>query len=123
MSTNILNFLTSSLNEDGTLVLVGHDGDLDALAVLFGLSWHTKPFPPNATTPGSALRFDLFDGDVVEASVLYQAFDGSGSVLSAPANFECSSSASSTRRSTRKNVASLTNIKKWISPLLDPSCS
>ena len=58
MTKRIIKFLENS-DESGTLILVGHDGDLDALATMFGLSWHTAPFPPNATTPGSAARFYL----------------------------------------------------------------
>ena len=85
IATEILDFLEHG---SGTLVLVGHDTQQDALAELFGISWTTSPFPPNATTPGSALRLDMLDdGSTVAASVHYQSFDGSSEVLTAPAEF------------------------------------
>jgi hypothetical protein len=113
MTETIMNFLE---NGDGTLVLVGHDADLDALAELFGMEWQTSPFPANATTPGSALRFDVMQGGNVEASVHYQAYQaGSPSkVLQVPANYMWSVDKSST--------ASLSSIKSWVEPRYDPAC-
>jgi len=75
MVHHILDYL-KQLDHNGTWVLVGHDGDLDALATLFGLSWHTRPYPPNATTPGSALRLDVpSDGSTITGSMLYNTFE------------------------------------------------
>ena len=118
MSKRIIKFLENS-DESGTLILVGHDGDLDALATMFGLSWHTAPFPPNATTPGSAVRFDLLvdENDMspqeVEASIYYQIFDGTAIVHTSPARFTSSSS----------SVETLKTIKHDLSPRLDSTCS
>ena len=120
MTKRIIKFLENS-DESGTLILVGHDGDLDALATMFGLSWHTAPFPPNATTPGSAIRFDLlvdenddmFQEEEVEASIYYQIFDGTASVHTSPARFTSSSS----------SVETLKTIKRDLSPRFDSTCS
>jgi hypothetical protein len=66
--------------------MVGHDSDLDAVATVLGLEWHTPPFPANATTPGAGVRFDLFE-DQVRASVFYQALDGGVELLQADAKW------------------------------------
>lgn len=94
MSTLISDFLagkgiSSESTNDGTLVLVGHDSDLDALGVMFGLEWNPAPFPVNATVPNSALRFD-FDDDSgsVSVSYLYTTFESATpSLRTAPATF------------------------------------
>ena len=78
MTSEIMNTLTKG--EGGSRIIVGHDSDLDAMATMFGLEWHTSPYPANATTPGSGVRFDLV-GDQVKASVFYQALDGSVDLL------------------------------------------
>jgi len=65
----------------GTRVMVGHDGDLDAIASIFGLEWFTPPFPANATTPGSSVRFDVDEVNNVKVTVQYQAFDGGEELL------------------------------------------
>ena len=86
MAAEIVNTLKGGF-EEGTRVMVGHDGDLDALAVLFGLEWVTPPFPTNATTPGSALRFDVDENDDVKLTVYYQVFDGSDTLLESDVDF------------------------------------
>jgi hypothetical protein len=104
----------------GTLILVGHDSDLDALGELFGLSWHTAPFPPNATTPGSALRFDLTlssaenenENENIAASIHYQNFNGSADVQTVPAMFQWST----------ENMPSLMSIDNYLKTRLDPAC-
>ena len=40
----------------GTVVFVGHDADLDAMATLLDIKWNPDPFPENSTMPGSGLR-------------------------------------------------------------------
>jgi len=85
MSREILDTLKAG--EGGTRIMVGHDGDLDALAEIFGLQWFTPPFPPNATTPGSGIRFDLDEDGGVSVSLHYQAFDGGDEVLFADATW------------------------------------
>eukprot|EP00656_Telonema_subtile_P007903 TRINITY_DN13709_c0_g1_i2.p1 TRINITY_DN13709_c0_g1~~TRINITY_DN13709_c0_g1_i2.p1 ORF type:complete len:218 (-),score=31.44 TRINITY_DN13709_c0_g1_i2:245-898(-) len=96
----------------GTLMLVGHDGDLDALATLFGLGWHTNPFPPNATTPGSALRIDAAADGTLDASVLYQSFDPAdpGTVHTVQAEWSA------------REHEHLEQLRQWVELRLDPTC-
>ena len=80
MASELIGFLTGSHNTTSvasdSLGFVGHDADIDALAELFGLSWHALPFPQNSTTPGSALRLDLVNsGKSIRASIVYQQFN------------------------------------------------
>ena len=113
MVDSIVDFLT---NGQGTLILVGHDTDLDAMAELFGMSWHTYPFPPNATTPGSMLRFDADGNNQISATMHFQSFNGTDEVSSAPAFFTWAGS------DNRSNVAALSEIETWLKPRLDPEC-
>ena len=114
MTDAITNFLSNS-SVTGTLVLVGHDADLDALAELFGMSWHTTPFPKNATTPGSALRFDLDTNNNVAASVQYQDYNGSSDVLTVPATFNW-------WKTSNEVLPTLEDINGWLKPRLDQTC-
>ena len=59
MARSIVEFLFADVGREATprespreasLAFIGHDGDLDALAEMFGLQWHARPFPPNSTT-------------------------------------------------------------------------
>jgi len=112
VTNEIMSFLSSG---SGTLVLVGHDTELDALAEIFGLSWSTSPFPPNATTPGSALRFDVQEDQTsIAASIHYQAFDGTTAVQTVPVDFTWSASSA---------TPSLAEIRTWLEPRLDSTCS
>jgi len=56
--------------EQGTTAFVGHDTQQGGLNGALGISWDPSPWPINATTPGSALRFDK-DGDSDTVSVSY----------------------------------------------------
>ena len=60
---------------------VGHDGNLDGLAVLLGLRWAAPPPYRGGevlpTPPGSALLFDVSPTDQVSVSFLYPTFSGS----------------------------------------------
>ena len=109
MSNVIVNHLKSGT---GTLILVGHDGDLDALGEMFGLEWETSPFPKNASTPGSALRFDASASSSIAASVHYQNFNGSMHVDTVSAEFQW----------TEDDMPSLKSIENWLKPRLDPLC-
>lgn len=76
----------------GTRMYVGHDSDLDGLATILGLSWSSPPFPPNATTPGSGLRFDVFLGEkseyFVKVDLYYTTFESDKApIFVVPANF------------------------------------
>ena len=42
------------------LILVGHDTNLSNLSGMLGLSWHLPGYPPDATPPGGALIFSLW---------------------------------------------------------------
>eukprot|EP00912_Choanoflagellata_sp_UC4_P001082 UC4_evm1s669 len=68
-----------------TSLYMGHDGNLDGLAILMNLSWNPHPFPANATPPGSALRFDLLQiiGSkqlYIRASFLFSTFERASAV-------------------------------------------
>lgn len=108
MSSEILRALGDQ--SGGTTTIVGHDGDLDAIASIFGLQWHTNPFPVNATTPGSALRIDVGDNGAVEVSVLYQIFDGSDEVKEVKAEF------------THANGGSLEDLSKFVNSRTTNDC-
>lgn len=112
MMTNVItNFLK---NGNGTLILVGHDSDLDALSEMFGMSWDTKPFPSNATTPGSALRFDISAAGNVVTSIHYQNFNGSSYVNTVPTTF--------TWLPNKNEFPTLALINEWLKPRLDAKC-
>lgn len=122
MVEEIMSFLEDRILDD-TLFLVGHDGDLDAMAEMFGLEWHTAPFPPNATTPGSALRFDLdFDHKTVSVSVAYNEFTGSSDppFRVAPANFVRYSGSPLVRKPTPNTT--LEELREYLKPRLDHRC-
>ena len=115
--SNLLANITRKLElgKAGTTFYVGHDGDLDALASLLGLSWRTHPFPENATTPGSALRFDLdANRTMVSVSVVYNEFV----------------SADATPHSVRASIGAaggassmpLTDFTQLVGRVLDPAC-
>lgn len=58
----------------------GHDGDLDALALAFQLSWEAPPWPGTSPTPpGSALAFTV-QPDEVKVEFLYPVFNGSAAI-------------------------------------------
>lgn len=91
---SIIRDVASRLNvaEAGTTLYVGHDSDIMMLNRALGLSWNAKPFPVNATLPGSMLRFDR-EGDTITASYMYVAnfSNKDGVMLSVPALFNGSS--------------------------------
>ena len=122
MVEEIMSFLDNPVLDD-TLFLVGHDGDLDAMGELFGLEWHTAPFPPNATTPGSALRFDLdFDHNTVSVSVAYNEFTGRQDrpFKVVPANFVRYGGAPMARKDLPNTT--LDELKAYLEPRLDHTC-
>jgi len=112
MVHEVMSHLQSTAN--GTLMLVGHDGDLDALATLFGLSWHSAPFPPNATTPGSGIRFDVASDGSISATLVYQDFQAS-----APDEMHTSPTAWSWTSASR---VTLNDLNSWLGPRLDETC-
>ncbi len=75
-------------------VYVGHDTQLDGLAVLLNLTWSAPPYPRDATPPGAMLRFRRTgsgDDARVEASFLYTTFgDELGTMRVANATFGAS---------------------------------
>ena len=79
----------------GTRMFVGHDGDLDGLAAILGLSWHATPYPINSTTPNSGLRFDVYEENGkknIRINVYYTTFETDDApVMVVPANFSGSS--------------------------------
>lgn len=123
MASAIMSYLRES-DADGTWVLVGHDTDLDALAALIGLEWDTAPFPPNATTPGSALRFRRTEDGAgqasVETSLIYNEFDSTApKVMSVAANFTGISPGASGAR----NALTMDAFVARVEARLDPKCS
>ena len=57
--------VTGSLGEAGdrVLVIVGHDTNISNIAGMLGISWLLDGYQPNDTPPGSALVFELWQGD------------------------------------------------------------
>ena len=116
----MVGFLTGSTSTANTAVdsdslgFVGHDSDLDALAELFGLSWHALPFPANSTTPGSALRLDLVDeGKSVQASIVYQQFNSASPPMrTVPATWT----------NFGKSTVSVTALEKWMAGRIVNEC-
>jgi hypothetical protein len=101
MAKRILDLLGNGEGDgegEGTTIIVGHDTDMDAIGALFGMSWSSSPWPADASTPGSAVRFDLeADGKTVQASLVFQVFDGpSPPMRTVPAAFTWRSGASNT---------------------------
>ena len=60
--SNLLAHVLNELNDNttSTTFFVGHDTDLNALATFFNIQWIDAPYATNHTSPGSALRFDLY---------------------------------------------------------------
>jgi hypothetical protein len=59
-------------NNNHATFMIGHDGDIDAVATALGLSWNLPhPYHPgySPTPPGSAIHFS-YDGNKVEISFL-----------------------------------------------------
>jgi len=61
----------------GSVVMVGHDTNLDAIAKLAGLEWQCGPFTPNGTPPVGGLVFTRH-GDGISIEALCTPFDGDG---------------------------------------------
>jgi len=101
---------------DGTLVLVGHDGDLDALSELFGLSWHGAPFPPNATTPGSSLRLDINADGLITSRIFYTDFSSNPKLQNTPARFNW------VEGTEKPWTTPLVSLKSHVAPKLDSEC-
>lgn len=60
---------------------VGHDTQLDGLAVLLNLTWAAPPYPTDVTAPGSMLRLTVSgEGEeaTVQADYLYTTFETTG---------------------------------------------
>lgn len=111
MSSEILSTLGGGAG--GTRVLVGHDSELDALASIFGLEWLTPPFPRNATTPGSGIRFDLSSEGEVSVSLHYQAFDGTDDLLLADAAWTWSAG---------RDTVGIAELKEYVGGKLSDEC-
>jgi hypothetical protein len=120
MATEMVGFLKGSGQsadaavDSDSLGFVGHDADLDALAALFGLSWHALPFPANSTTPGSALRLDLVDeGKSVQASIVYQQFNSDNPPMrTVPATWN----------NFGKSTVSVADLEKWMAGRIVQDC-
>ena len=74
-----------------TSIYVGHDTNLDGIAVLLNLTWSAPPYPRDATPPGSLLKLTR-DGDgddaTITAEFLYATFeDESGDLKAATTRF------------------------------------
>lgn len=70
LQASISHWVLKGLERPGTTVFAGHDTTLNALQAILGLSWIPTPWPPNATMPASALRFDRV-GKEVNISYIY----------------------------------------------------
>lgn len=85
--SNLLSHMMDDLAsaEGGASVYVGHDTNLDEIAVLLDLAWESAaPYPANTTAPGSLLRLTR-TGDEVTADFLYTTFEtADGALTTAP---------------------------------------
>eukprot|EP00913_Durusdinium_trenchii_P035830 g33528.t1 len=73
----ILKVIGDLKNPIGDSIYVGHDDDLDALAMFFDVSWEAPPWGTSSPTPpGSALTFRV-TYPTVEVEFIYPTFDGS----------------------------------------------
>ena len=67
--------------EGGVSLYVGHDTNLDGVAVMLGLAWpHAPPYPANTTVPGSILRLTA-SGGTVSAAYLYTEFENASGAM------------------------------------------
>lgn len=66
-------------------VYVGHDTNLDGIAVMLGLQWpHAPPYPANTTVPGATLRLTTTGVGAsanVSAAFLYTQFENASGVM------------------------------------------
>lgn len=87
--SNLAAHMLTDLAGTGASMYVGHDTNLDEVAVLLDLAWESvAPYPPNSTTPGSLLRLRRAADNTVTADFLYTAFDtDAGALTVAPVTF------------------------------------
>ena len=76
----------------GVSLYVGHDTNLDGIAVMLSLAWpNASPYPSNTTVPGGILRFTtngVGAAATVSAAFLYTDFkDASGNLTEVEAHF------------------------------------
>ena len=117
--SNLLSHFMAALEDSstkGTRMYVGHDSDLDGIASMLDLTWASPPFATNATTPGSALRFDMFHGDaniqMIRVNLYYTTFESNAAVVrSVPANF-----------STGKNVMTYADFRSLAHARINYDC-
>ena len=72
--SNLLSHMMDDLAsaEGGASVYVGHDTNLDEIAVLLDLAWESAaPYPANTTAPGSLLRLTRTGDEVTAGSLLH----------------------------------------------------
>jgi len=117
--SNLLAHLLRDLQAEGSgaSLYVGHDTNLDGIAVMLSLSWpDPKPYPPDTTVPGGLLRLTASgagDAATVSAAFLYpETFaNDEGQVAEVPAYFADGRSA--------MPLAQLTRMAK---ARIDPRC-
>jgi len=73
-----LSIITALQDKSGhrSVIHVGHDTDLDALAHFFQIAWQAPPYPASTTTPpGSSLAFTPRGNNTASVQFTYQVFD------------------------------------------------
>ncbi|CAJ1394923.1 unnamed protein product [Effrenium voratum] len=81
-------WVLNALAEKGTQIFTGHDSQLNALQAIFELYYTPTPWPPQATLPASALRFDR-TGSKVTITYHYVDFaEDSGAMIQVPVALE-----------------------------------
>ena len=82
-SSRMLSAIVEALGEPGntTTIFVGHDTDLNGLAVLLELGWRALPYPDNTTAPNVALRFRTQTEGRVAVDVVYTTYESTDGVL------------------------------------------
>ena len=66
----------------GVSLYVGHDTNLDGIAVMFDLAWpQAPPYPANTSTPGGLIRLTRTTEGDVSAAFLYTTFETDDGLL------------------------------------------
>ena len=104
--SNLLMHMLDDLASDGkgneATLYVGHDTQLDGLAVLLNLTWEAPPYPADTTTPGSMLRLTRTGegpGATVQADYLYATFENEDGEMKVAASTRFVSASGASSRS------------------------
>ena len=77
-------WVLNALEQQGTQLFAGHDTTLNALQSIFELYYTPTPWPPQATMPASALRFDRRGHEVTITYLYVDYAEASGAMIQVP---------------------------------------